>query len=161
MARWFSAFLFAILSLVNARSAAAAVYYVSTLGDDDNNPGSIGLPFRTLYRACHAAAPGDTIYVRGNNDWIALTGPAYFVAEGTEKPPAQPTGPSGLEPGQTLVVDGTFYILDSVHVTALNNVVWGDFEFGFLASGQGVAYDRGAFERDPSSSRLRASWLPR
>jgi hypothetical protein len=28
-------------------------------------------------------------------------------------------------------------LLDSVHVTAVNNVIWGDFEFGFLASEQG------------------------
>src|SRR5262245_58251207 len=47
-----------------------------------------------------------------NNEWVGLTGQAYFdvKVELTEKHPSKPTGPSDMQPGQTLVVGTTFYI---------------------------------------------------
>jgi hypothetical protein len=75
MARWFSASLIALVSLLSVRPAAAADHYVSTLGDDDSNPGSVGLPFKTLYKACHTAAAGDIVDVRGGTyDGAAVPG---------------------------------------------------------------------------------------
>lgn len=39
-------------------------YYVSTTGND-NNPGTIDSPWRTIQKACNSLAPGNTVLVRG------------------------------------------------------------------------------------------------
>ncbi|HEY6727278.1 MAG TPA: right-handed parallel beta-helix repeat-containing protein, partial [Polyangiaceae bacterium] len=51
-------------ALLVPRLAVAAEYYVSTDGDDDN-PGTETEPFATVGRGQQAAAPGDTVWVRG------------------------------------------------------------------------------------------------
>jgi len=45
-------------------TAAGNVYYVSPQGDDQN-PGTLAAPFRTIQYATNIVAPGDTVYVRG------------------------------------------------------------------------------------------------
>lgn len=47
-----------------ADSPAGQSYYVATDGDDDN-PGSLVAPWRTVQRAADSLAPGDTAFVRG------------------------------------------------------------------------------------------------
>ncbi len=55
--------LLAVLMIVPL-SLAAATYYVAP-GGNDANAGAIGAPFATVQRAQKAAAPGDTVYLRG------------------------------------------------------------------------------------------------
>jgi Pel9A-like, right handed beta helix region/Secretion system C-terminal sorting domain len=45
---------------------SAATYYVSPTGDD-NNPGSLDLPFQTIPKGVSLVNPGDTLYVRGGS----------------------------------------------------------------------------------------------
>jgi hypothetical protein len=39
------------------------IYYVATTGDDDN-PGTIGLPWQTIQKAANTLVGGDTVYIR-------------------------------------------------------------------------------------------------
>jgi hypothetical protein len=54
-------FLIAVFTTLNLQ---AATYYVATSGDD-NNPGTIGLPWATWQKAVTVSVPGDTTYIRG------------------------------------------------------------------------------------------------
>lgn len=56
--------LLAILALAAASSASAATYYVSPNGND-NNPGTIDLPWKTFFKAQSMTQPNDTVYFRG------------------------------------------------------------------------------------------------
>ncbi|HET9127151.1 MAG TPA: hypothetical protein VFN73_03655 [Propionibacteriaceae bacterium] len=66
------------MSLLNVltatRTAGSASYYISPTGDD-NNPGTIDRPFKTLLRAQAAASAGDVVYIRGGvyNDFTVPT----------------------------------------------------------------------------------------
>ncbi len=52
--------------LLLAMSAHATTWYVATNGND-NNPGTLSSPFKTLPAAIEAASPGDEILLRGGN----------------------------------------------------------------------------------------------
>jgi hypothetical protein len=54
-----------ILVLVASFTVNATVRYVSTTGDDLNNPGTIDQPYQTITKAISVSVAGDTIYVRG------------------------------------------------------------------------------------------------
>ncbi len=54
------------LLLTLAASTHAATWYVATNGND-NNPGTLSSPFKTLTAAIEAANPGDEILLRGGN----------------------------------------------------------------------------------------------
>src|SRR3954449_258081 len=56
--------LFGLLRLVTAAHAGAAEFFVSPTGSD-NDPGTLERPFATVQRAQEAAAPGDTVFLRG------------------------------------------------------------------------------------------------
>ncbi len=66
-ARWWLYLALSAALLMYARPphayAQGDVYYVAPYGDD-NNPGTLEAPFRTLTRARYAVHPGDTIYLR-------------------------------------------------------------------------------------------------
>jgi len=49
-------------------------YYVSTTGND-NNPGTLNSPLRTIQKACNIVNPGDTVLVRGGtySERVTLT----------------------------------------------------------------------------------------
>ncbi len=47
-----------------AHSGQAATYYVATDGNDEN-PGTLNRPFRTIQKAADGAKAGDTCYIRG------------------------------------------------------------------------------------------------
>jgi len=54
-----------VSSLLTAgTSLCAATFFVAPTGGDDN-PGTLEKPFATVQRAQNAAAPGDTVYIRG------------------------------------------------------------------------------------------------
>jgi hypothetical protein len=76
--RIFIIFLFVVSPVFgNAKAAQAGVpnyqkatlaehtYYISNLGDDNNNGLSMAKPFRTVAKAIRQAGPGDTVYLRG------------------------------------------------------------------------------------------------
>jgi len=50
--------------LAAGTSLCAATFFVAPTGGDDN-PGTLEKPFATVQRAQNAAAPGDTVYIRG------------------------------------------------------------------------------------------------
>jgi hypothetical protein len=52
------------LVLAVVRSAAAAEFYVHPEGNDAH-PGTLAQPFASVTRAQDAAAPGDTVWLRG------------------------------------------------------------------------------------------------
>jgi hypothetical protein len=83
-------------SLLAAAPALAAEYYVAPDGKDANN-GTLAQPFESVQRAQKAAAPGDTVFIRGGTyavreDQIARTQGIYAYVfdldkSGTEKSP--------------------------------------------------------------------------
>jgi hypothetical protein len=50
--------------LLAATSGFATEYFVDLKGND-NNPGTRGLPFKSIYKASQVAIPGDTVSIRG------------------------------------------------------------------------------------------------
>jgi hypothetical protein len=63
----------AVTALALAALLPAAEYYVAPAGDD-TNPGTLAQPFASVARAQQAAAPGDTVWIRGGE----------YVFRGTE-----------------------------------------------------------------------------
>lgn len=61
--------------------------YVSELGNDNNNNGSIGLPFKTLNRAVNVSNSGDTIYINGRIECsnLLLTNNINLTIIGSDK----------------------------------------------------------------------------
>ncbi|OAB47259.1 right-handed parallel beta-helix repeat-containing protein [Paenibacillus antarcticus] len=60
-------FSYSFLNMNNSNVVYAAdtgTYYVSTAGDD-NNPGTLTSPWRTIQKAANTVLPGNTVYVRG------------------------------------------------------------------------------------------------
>ncbi len=55
------------------------VYYVSVNGND-NNPGTLQKPFRTIQKAANVVKPGDTVYVRGGT----YVGRVYIHTSGSK-----------------------------------------------------------------------------
>ncbi len=73
--------LFAASTLLPAFNAAAGnVYYVALTGSD-LNPGTQGLPWRTISKAVTVAKPGDTVYVRGGT----YAEQVHFITSGIER----------------------------------------------------------------------------
>src|SRR5262245_967726 len=56
---------FIAVALVCQTSIPAAVYYVSTSGNDANDGLSLGTPWRTINKAAQTMVAGDTVYIRG------------------------------------------------------------------------------------------------
>jgi hypothetical protein len=73
-------------------------YYVSTSGDD-NNPGTIAAPWRTIQHAANTVTPGATVYVFGG----VYNESVNFPTSGTASSPIS----FRSYPGQTAVIDGT------------------------------------------------------
>ncbi len=81
-------FSFAVGSAVSDSELRAAIYYVSTGGDDDNDGSSWTTAFETIKKAAKRAKSGDWVYVSGGTytDDIVVNGaqqstePVRFVA---------------------------------------------------------------------------------
>jgi len=75
-----------------------ASFFVSTTGSD-NNPGSLGSPWRTIQHAANSVSAGATVYVMGG----VYNESVNFPASGTASAPITFESYSG----QTAVIDGT------------------------------------------------------
>lgn len=64
--------------LLQATSAFPAVYYVATNGSDTNT-GTFASPFATVQQGQQAAAPGDTVYIRGGTYVMSESQIAKYV----------------------------------------------------------------------------------
>jgi hypothetical protein len=64
---WVISFFVLILVFIIGRAASAATYYVSPMGND-NNDGSMNTPFQTIQKAANVVNPGDTVIV-GNGTY--------------------------------------------------------------------------------------------
>jgi hypothetical protein len=80
--------LFVAALALGARRADAAVYYVAVAGDD-TAPGTLEKPFASVQRGQEAAAPGDTVFIRGGTYKIAKGGKLgaglYLTKSGTSE----------------------------------------------------------------------------
>ena len=54
-----------LLVFLVASTAHGAVYYVNGVSGDDENPGTIGQPWKTIHKANVTLQAGDTVYIRG------------------------------------------------------------------------------------------------
>ena len=53
-----------VIESLEARVLLSHAWVVST-GGNDNNPGTLALPFKTIQHAANIAQPGDTVFIRG------------------------------------------------------------------------------------------------
>jgi hypothetical protein len=89
--------LFFLLAQSAATQIGAATYFVSKSGND-RNPGTMGLPWRTIQHAANSVSAGATVYVFEGVYNESVT----FVASGTRFAPIT----FESYPGQTAVIDG-------------------------------------------------------
>src|ERR1700690_1327355 len=95
---------FAVLRLIGlllvptVTAQSGATYYISTTGSD-NNPGTIGSPWRTIQHAANTVTAGAAVYVFGGiyNESVS------FPNSGTASAPIT----FQSYPGGTAVIDGT------------------------------------------------------
>ncbi len=76
----------------------ATIYYVATTGDDDN-PGTIDLPWQTIQKAANTLVAGDTVYIR------AGTYPEQVIPQNSGSAGQYIT--YAAYPGETATIDGT------------------------------------------------------
>ena len=79
-----------------------AIYYVATTGDDDN-PGTIDLPWQTVQKAANILVAGDTVYIR------AGTYPEQVIPQNSGSAGQHIT--YAAYPGETATLDGSGIIL--------------------------------------------------
>ena len=106
-----------VVQAVHGTRAAAEDFYVAVDGVD-GNPGSEAKPFRTIEQAQAAAAPGDTVYVRGGVYRFSGTQAAIGVAftkSGTESKPIR----YFAAPGEVPIFD-LFELKPQARVTGLD-----------------------------------------
>lgn len=131
-------FLLLLALSIPALQVSAATYYVDDSGND-NGPGTLSQPWRTLQHAANTVQGGDTILVRGGNyagvgfDDSAsgsLGNPTVLKAYSGEVPHITSDGPQGaginLEGVSWMVVDG-FVANDhgSAGIRAVGGEQWG------------------------------------
>lgn len=90
-------FCLVLCSCPDPHSTIADLYYVSQSGNDAN-PGTLEKPWATFAKACEAAGPGDTVYVRGGTYRERLV----LTASGTADAPVV----FSAYPGESPVIDG-------------------------------------------------------
>jgi hypothetical protein len=86
------------LSPTHAQAPQASTYYVAPGGNDDN-PGTILLPWRTIQKAANTLVAGDTVYVR------AGTYPERVVPQNSGSGGGYIT--YAAYPGETVTIDGS------------------------------------------------------
>jgi parallel beta-helix repeat protein len=96
---------------------AASTYYVAPTGGSDSNPGTEAAPFATVGKAQSAAAPGDTVLIRGGRFAFSGSGTVgvSFSKSGTSTAPIN----YFAYPGETPIFDLT-NLTPSNRVTGLD-----------------------------------------
>ncbi len=128
-------FLVIVLMLAQSLSGqVGATYYVSTSGND-NNPGTMAVPFRTISKAATVATAGATVYVMGGvyNEYVTLANSGTMGSPITFQ----------SYPGQTAIIDGTGLAVSGTKglVTisgARSYITVSGFEIRNLSSASGV-----------------------
>jgi len=108
-----------VIALMLAPSLAAqtgASFFVSTSGSD-NNPGSLGSPWRTIQHAANSVSAGATVYVMGG----VYNESVNFPASGTASAPITFENYSG----QTAVIDGTGLTCCTSNPASSGNLIQG------------------------------------
>jgi hypothetical protein len=82
----------------SAPALLGTAYYVATTGDDDN-PGTIDLPWQTIQKATDTLVAGDTVYIR------AGTYPEQVIPQNSGSASHYIT--YAAYPGETAIIDGT------------------------------------------------------
>ena len=90
--------LIALIFAPSLMGQSGASFFVATSGSD-NNPGSLGSPWRTIQHAANSVSAGATVYVMGG----VYNESVNFPASGTASAPITFQNYSG----QTAVIDGT------------------------------------------------------
>lgn len=104
LARSIFILVFALLSFLPrgvAQAATGSTYYVSPFGND-NNPGTLSAPWKTINKAASKVISGDTVYIRGGvyQEVVNIT------ASGTSSSPIRFIN----YPGETPIIDGSYTI---------------------------------------------------
>lgn len=94
----------------------ATEYFVSTNGDDKNNPGTSGKPFKTIKQAVSKVVPGDIITVRGGEYREFVT----IKTSGTADKPIVLRG----APGETATLNAGFPVNQAWTKTEGRRFVW-------------------------------------
>ncbi|MEF2966821.1 choice-of-anchor Q domain-containing protein [Paenibacillus sp. M1] len=98
-------------------ASGGSAYYVATTGND-NNPGTLSSPWKTLQKAAGSAKPGDTVYVRGGvyNEFVnfkvsgTATGPITFQNYEQEIPIVDGSGLSLAKNQALMLLSNVSYI---------------------------------------------------
>jgi len=109
-----------------AVSNGANTYYVATDGDD-NSPGSLSQPWRTVQKAADSVEPGSTVYVRGGVYYEQVTinvsgsaGDGYITFRNVESetPILDGTGlvVAAANGGMFLIVDQSYLIIQGFEI---------------------------------------------
>jgi hypothetical protein len=73
----------ALPQLASKVHAAGNTYYVAATNSSDSNPGTIGLPWKTIQKATRSVAPGDTVLIRGGVYYVRNTDEMIRPPSGT------------------------------------------------------------------------------
>lgn len=125
---------------VYSSQSTEAVYYVATTGDD-NNPGTIHAPWRTIQKAASSVVGGNTVFVRGGVYEEFVT-----IRSSGSKPQGYITFQA--YPGEIPVIDGTNLNLGNgnnslIHLMNANYVIIDGFELRNLFSSSEKEYPAG------------------
>lgn len=121
-------------------SQSGAIYYVAATGDD-NNPGTLNAPWRTIQKAASSLVGGSTVFVRGGvyEEFVTIR------SSGSE-----PQGYITFQayPGEKPVIDGTHLNLDGgknslIHLKNANYIIIDGFEIRNLSSSSESKYPAG------------------
>ncbi|MCD4739693.1 right-handed parallel beta-helix repeat-containing protein, partial [archaeon] len=115
------------------------VYYVSSSGDD-NHPGTLAFPWRTIQKAADSVSAGNTVYIRGGtyNEKVDIT------TSGT----SGNTITFSSYPGETALIDGTgislpwtglIHINTAKYLTIKNLVIQNSERWGISTAFEGGA----------------------
>ena len=103
---------------LQAFNSAGTIYYVATNGNDQN-PGSLQYPWRSLYKASITINAGDTVYIRGGT----YRESNIFYTDGTSTAPIILAG----YPGEAVIIDGNSYTIPPKEFGQALIQVYGDW----------------------------------
>jgi len=137
---------------------SGTVYCVATTGDDDN-PGTIDLPWQTIQKAADTLVAGDTVYIR------AGTYPEQVIPQNSGS--AGNTITYAAYPGETAIIDGTgvvvpeysglFYLTGRDYIRVSGLRVIHSYYYGIVAENSSHVTIENNYTYDTYSSGI-SSW---